>query len=92
MLALPALAYPRRLELQQELISTVDGTKYGASADAQSRESAELLIAALANAAPKPGPTSLDGIWNLQYTTEKSVHSIVRSLPVQRIRQTIDLE
>mmetsp|Transcript_18575 Transcript_18575/g.47026 ORF Transcript_18575/g.47026 Transcript_18575/m.47026 type:complete len:218 (+) Transcript_18575:72-725(+) len=80
-------------ELQLQLNQSSQGTRYGAAASAQDQEHVLQVVDELKGLNPKASaPVSkLDGTWQLLYTTEKSVHGLVKVLPVQNITQTIDI-
>ncbi|KXZ50999.1 hypothetical protein GPECTOR_14g240 [Gonium pectorale] len=89
-------------DAKTRLLQLVSGTSFGARASAEQVQQIGALVDSLAEASgsaeaagsgagSKSDAEALDGSWRLLYTSEESVHGIVRSLPVARIGQRIDL-
>ncbi|KAG2450622.1 hypothetical protein HYH02_004462 [Chlamydomonas schloesseri] len=83
---------------KQRLLDLTSGSSYGAMSDSATAQQIERLVDELAVSSSKVGAAAaaaaaaaLDGSWRLVYTTEKSVHSIVRGLPVCFVGQRISI-
>ncbi|KAG2438002.1 hypothetical protein HXX76_005616 [Chlamydomonas incerta] len=87
---------------KQELLELTSGSSYGATCDIGTAQKIERLVDELAGGGGSSSSgsssssgksttaaTALDGSWRLVYTTEKSVHAIVRGLPVCFVGQRI---
>eukprot|EP00798_Chlamydomonas_sp_ICE-L_P012095 gene12095-15204_t len=84
-------------KIKEQLFEAVETTQYGAEVEAEEAVEIDNLIAQLEKCSgsripPASSINKLSGTWELCYTTEKSVHSIVNTLPVLSITQTIDIE
>ncbi|KAG1660646.1 hypothetical protein FOA52_008006 [Chlamydomonas sp. UWO 241] len=81
----------------RELAALVDGSEFGTRTSKDLAQQVEECVDGLALLQARgttPGPSSctgLAGTWRLLYTSEASVQSIVRGLPVQVVLQTVEL-
>ncbi|PNW70294.1 hypothetical protein CHLRE_17g713800v5 [Chlamydomonas reinhardtii] len=80
---------------KQKLLELTSGTSYGATSDSETAQQIERLVDELSGGSGSSSgkgvaaATALDGSWRLVYTTEKSVHAIVRGLPVCFVGQRV---
>ncbi|CAL1128059.1 unnamed protein product [Cladocopium goreaui] len=88
---LAAIAVPSVQEVKQELLSLADETKRGTTASSDQKRRMSQLADELTSAAPVSTKSMLTGTWNLAYTTEKEVLSLIGD-PGVDVYQKVDVE